>query len=54
MKTTHTLPSTHNGSTIVVTVEDSRYDPTTTVDISVTRADGQTVNAGNLTLTKYV
>ena len=49
---THTLPVTHNGSTITVTVKDSRYDPTTTVEISVARADSQQVNAGTLTLTK--
>ena len=46
----HTLPTSHNGSTITMTLKDSRYDPTTTIEVSVVRADGQQVKTGILTL----
>jgi len=49
-KTTHTLPATHNGTVVTVTINDSRYHPLTVVDVSIAgRHDAETA-AGSVTL----
>ena len=52
-KTVHTLPPTHNGSVVTVTVDDSRYDAETNIEISVARSDGTMLGSGNVTLTPH-
>ena len=49
-KTTHVLPTTHNGSTVTITIDDSRYDAETQLSVSVVRADGQSVADGTISL----
>ena len=50
MTTTHTLPKTHNGSVVTVTIDDSRYGDTTVVHVKVERAGRHPTVTGRLTL----
>ena len=50
-KTTHTLPATHNGSIVTVTINDSRYDQTTVVEVSVAGQGITQTATGSVTLT---
>ena len=50
LKTTHTLPVTHNGTTVTVTVADHHLDADTEISVQVSRADGQAVPTGTLAL----
>jgi len=49
-KVTHTLPPTPNGNRVTVTIEDSRYESTSLINVSIVRPNGDDGGRGQMSI----